>query len=346
MKLSFTNIFYFIILILLSSCTTAELAVDLVKKSKKKKQQTVIIKDNDNNISKKNVIPKIKIEKDNQITSLSTKLKPNPRYKIGDPYEINSIWYYPERDLSYDQTGIASWYGDEFAGKMTANGEIFDPDLISAAHKTLPMPSVVRVTNLENGKSLIIRINDRGPFVAGRIIDLSKEAARLIGFKNRGIARVRVQILPEQSIRLEKLAKNGSFPFLNNKKQILPKINVEKKPSVSIVAKTTRASSNKPQPQKTAIELINEAKIPKVVYSNPVETKIWIQVGAFHNKNNAEKLVIKLNEIFKGETSEFLQNGKIIHRVRLGPIENVNNADKLLNKVFNKGFEGAKIIVD
>ena len=123
-----------------------------------------------------------------------------PRYKVGNPYKVAGIWYCPERNLTYDETGIGSWYGDEFAGKLTANGEIFDPELVTAAHKTLPMPSVVRVTNLDNGKSLVVRINDRGPFVAGRIIDLSREAARRIGYKDNGLARVRVQVLAEQSL--------------------------------------------------------------------------------------------------------------------------------------------------
>ncbi len=140
---------------------------------------------------------------------------PTPHYKIGNPYEIFGVWYYPERDLNYDETGIASWYGPADAGKPTANGEIFDPELISAAHKTLPLPSVVRMTNLENGRSIAVRVNDRGPFVAGRIIDLSEEGARVLGFRDNGIARVRVQLLVEESLRLEREAKNGNFPMLS-----------------------------------------------------------------------------------------------------------------------------------
>ena len=118
-----------------------------------------------------------------------------PRYKVGNPYKIGGIWYYPERDLTYDETGIGSWYGDEFAGKLTANGEIFDPELVTAAHKTLPMPSVVRVTNLDNGKSIVVRINDRGPFVDGRVIDLSRRAARALGMEDEGIVSVRLYLL-------------------------------------------------------------------------------------------------------------------------------------------------------
>ena len=175
--------------LLLSGCTTAELAIDMVKKTQKKKQ----VEETAVQLAEGTVVAE-------------------PRYKIGDPYTVGGVWYYPERNLTYDETGIGSWYGDEFAGRLTANGEIFDPEQITAAHKTLPMPSVVRVTNLDNGKSLVVRVNDRGPFVPGRIIDLSRESARLLGFKELGIAKVRVQLLAEQSLRLEDLAKKGKFP--------------------------------------------------------------------------------------------------------------------------------------
>ena len=166
-------------LVLMQGCSSLELAVDLYKKQKRETTEGAVVA--------------------------------APRYKIGNPYKVAGVWYYPERDLTYDETGIGSWYGDKFAGKLTANGEIFDPELVTAAHKTLPMPSVVRVTNLDNGKSLVVRINDRGPFVAGRIIDLSREAARRIGYKDNGLARVRVQLLAlacpkRQTLRRKKLS--------------------------------------------------------------------------------------------------------------------------------------------
>ena len=160
----------------------------------------------------------------------------NPIYKIGNPYQVGGVWYYPERDLAYDETGIGSWYGDEFAGRLTANGEIFDPDMVTAAHKTLPMPSVVRVTNLDNGKSLVVRINDRGPFVAGRVIDLSREAARLIGYRDQGIARVRVQVLAEQTLRMEKLAKSGNFAEIIGDVVAMPIVAAVEQPEVSMTA--------------------------------------------------------------------------------------------------------------
>src|SRR3974390_2935371 len=113
-------------------------------------------------------------------------------YKVGQPYQIDGTWYYPHEQPDYDETGIASWYGPSFHGQHTANGEIFDATGISAAHRTLPMPVNVRVTNLENGRSLVVRVNDRGPFARGRIIDVSEHAAQLLGFYQKGTAKVRV----------------------------------------------------------------------------------------------------------------------------------------------------------
>jgi rare lipoprotein A len=110
-------------------------------------------------------------------------------FKVGNPYQISGVWYYPKEDPFYDETGIASWYGEDFHGKATANGERYDMNALTAAHRTLPMPVVVRVTNLENGRSLRLRLNDRGPYARGRIIDVSKRAAQLLGFQENGTAR-------------------------------------------------------------------------------------------------------------------------------------------------------------
>ena len=116
-------------------------------------------------------------------------------YKVGNPYKINGIKYVPKLVSEYDEIGIASWYGPKFNLKKTANGEIFDQEKISAAHKTLPLPSIVKVTNLENNNTIFLRVNDRGPFVNDRIIDFSKKAAIKFGFYEKGIAQVRVQLI-------------------------------------------------------------------------------------------------------------------------------------------------------
>lgn len=115
------------------------------------------------------------------------------RYQVGQPYRVAGRWFTPEADTNYDETGTASWYGPNFHGRVTANGEIFDSGFLSAAHPTLPLPSYVRVTNLRNGRSAIVRVNDRGPFARDRLIDLSQRAAEVLGFINSGTAQVRVQ---------------------------------------------------------------------------------------------------------------------------------------------------------
>ena len=116
-------------------------------------------------------------------------------YKIGKPYQIAGRWFTPKADAGYDEVGAASWYGSDFHGRATANGEIFDADEITAAHPTLPLPSYVRVTNLDNDRSIVVRVNDRGPFARNRLIDVSRRTAELLGFKRNGNAKVRVQYI-------------------------------------------------------------------------------------------------------------------------------------------------------
>jgi rare lipoprotein A len=114
-------------------------------------------------------------------------------YRVGKPYTVAGRIYVPEEDVNYREEGLASWYGDDFHGRLTANGEIFDMGSLTAAHPTLPMPCYARVTNLTNGKSLIVRVNDRGPYHGNRLIDVSNKAAELLEFKGNGVARVRVE---------------------------------------------------------------------------------------------------------------------------------------------------------
>ena len=334
--------------LLLSACTAAEVAVNMAKKAhtaniNKIEENTksgadtpaTAMSKNSGDLIKNNNISKA--VKNNIIT-------PQPRYKIGDPYEVADNWYYPERDLRYDETGIASWYGDEFAGRLTANGEIFDPTLVSAAHKTLPMPSVVRVTNLENGKSLVVRLNDRGPFVAGRIIDLSREAARRLGFLKTGIARVRVQILTEQSLAMERAAKNNNFSQLVLN-ETMPPVEADNVPQVNLDATTTRQVQSDTAMRISAIELLARSRIGEVIEVPVTQTNIWVQIGAFYNKDSANS-VLNRYESAQGSVSEGLHNGKPIYKARIGPITTVEDADIILSDVLKFGFEGAHIIVD
>ncbi len=299
----------FILPIFLSACSTFDLAVDVVKDFRKSET-------------------------------------PEPRYKIGNPYQINGIWYYPERDLNYDETGIASWYGDKFHGRLTANGEIFDANLISAAHKTLPMPSAVRVINLENGRSIILRVNDRGPFAAGRIIDLSREAARSLGFKEQGLARVRVQILPEESLRLEREARAGRFPDISQKISAKkPKTTPALVPTVSIVtSENSRVQAKQTKPQVSSLELL--AANRPVEGIGALDTDIYIQVGSFQELSNAENMLGRLYGIDLAAISTFDNDGQLIHRVLIGPMNTVKDADDVLANIMSRGFRGARITLE
>lgn len=315
-----------ILLLFLAGCSTAELTVDLIKKSKKRVQQ-------------------VEIEKAIEDGSISA----NPIYKIGNPYQVGGVWYYPERDLAYDETGIGSWYGDEFAGQLTANGEIFDPDMVTAAHKTLPMPSVVRVTNLDNGKSLVVRINDRGPFVAGRVIDLSREAARLIGYRDQGIARVRVQVLAEQTLRLEKLAKSGNFAEITGDVVAMPTVTVVEQPEVSMTATSSTGktvNSDAEDDNVSALELLARSRVGEVITVAPIRTQLWVQVGAFYAQANASNVLAKIEAVGSGQVSPVDVSGQTLHRVRIGPLRSVEAADRALDGVIDLGFSGARIIVD
>ncbi|MCC0033150.1 MAG: septal ring lytic transglycosylase RlpA family protein [Brucellaceae bacterium] len=114
------------------------------------------------------------------------------RYQVGKPYQVRGKWYYPKEEPGYSKTGLASWYGDAFHGRLTANGEIYDMTHLTAAHPTMPLPSYARVTNLDNGASVIVRVNDRGPYAHGRVIDLSRKAAEMLDYKHKGVATVKV----------------------------------------------------------------------------------------------------------------------------------------------------------
>ncbi|UNE53415.1 septal ring lytic transglycosylase RlpA family protein [Bartonella machadoae] len=141
------------------------------------------------------VLPKKTSSEKNQ-----SKGKRSGRAIVGKPYQIKGKWYYPQNDPTYKRIGEASWYGSDFHGRLTANGEIYDMNLLTAAHPTMPLPSYARVTNLANGSSIIVRVNDRGPFMKDRIIDLSKKAAEILGYASAGVANVKVEYISEAPV--------------------------------------------------------------------------------------------------------------------------------------------------
>lgn len=279
-------------------------------------------------------------------------------YKIGKPYQIAGVWYYPQEDYEYDESGIASWYGAKFHGRQTANSEVYDMNALTAAHRTLPMPSYVRVTNLENGRSLILRVNDRGPFARGRIIDISRRGAQLLNFQNQGTARVRVQVLADQSKALKarltnqtELARVGS-PITVDR---LPKAKVQSQ-SLAPMGGKPAVGSGSPTPV-NATELVSEVRAAEpALMEEPVvteaveqvaavQTNIFVQAGAFSRFDNANRVKAKLSSLGQVNLSQVLINGRDLYRVRVGPMESVNAADRMLVAVAEAGYPEAQIIV-
>lgn len=277
-------------------------------------------------------------------------------YKVGTPYQVNNAWYHPEENYSYKDTGIASWYGSDFHNKVTANGEIFDMNSLTAAHKTLPLPSIVRVTNLENGRSLLLRVNDRGPFVNNRIIDVSRRASQLLGFQNRGTARVKVEVLPEESRELKRIAlgtdkelysplykemvRNG----LSDKGSLIPRIKGSYPTENIVVASLSEPKDVLQQQALKKEETISSDKTSETTVSMPASASWFVQAGAFSDYSNAVRLSTKLSSVGSTSISPISIGDKTLHRVRVGPVKNIEEARVLIEKVRTSGSKGATLI--
>jgi rare lipoprotein A len=252
----------------------------------------------------------------------------DPMYKVGNPYKINGKWYYPAIDYNYNEVGIASWYGPGFHGKKTANGEVFDQNKISAAHKTLPMPSIVKVTNLDNGKVLEnIRVNDRGPFAGNRIIDLSKKAAQELGFVNSGVAKVRVEIMENES---------RIYASKNSKKNSVRKANKAK------VEKVQRKVIPSEEDEQNSDEVSKDSTEDNSILK---DKPVIIQVGAFGDHRNAKSLTEKLSEFKAYIERKFIDN-KYLYRVRIGPLSNLDLAKSIKSKLFELGHTSSHLVVN
>ncbi len=275
-----------------------------------------------------------------------------PMYKVGAPYQIAGVWYNPAVDYNYDETGVASWYGEQFDQLYTANGEIFDLNQLTAAHRTLPMPSIVQITNLENGRSMQLRVNDRGPFARGRIIDVSRRAAQLLGFETDGTALVRLSIMKDESIQVAELAKRNGGDS---------RVLVAEAPSVMSVeaaARTKPARTAAPPPPPSPAASINTVPLPVVVAALPSlpekvkvvpvksSGRIFIQAGAFSVRENAQRLQSRIAPLGSAQVMTASINGTEMYRVRLGPLPDVEQADQVLARVVDSGYPEARIVVD
>jgi rare lipoprotein A len=274
-------------------------------------------------------------------------------YRVGQPYQVGGNWYYPREQPDYDETGIASWYGPGFYGNLTADGELFTSKDLTAAHKTLPMPVNVRVTNLENGQSLVVRVNDRGPFAAGRIIDLSERAAKLLGFYEKGTAKVRVQYVARADLPTGQPQPFGAGTP-NEVQSAIPKVDTGKVETNALPEiPGTREAAVKPLrdlPKPSASATIGTADAGALpngqVTKMPVPpvTRLYIQMGAFGNYANASRLAARLGPEVK--ISAIQRNGQTLYRVRSGPYPTTDDADSALSRYMGLGAADAHIIVD
>ena len=271
-------------------------------------------------------------------------------YKVGNPYQIDNVWYYPREQPDYDETGIASWYGPTFYGKSTANGELYDGNALTAAHRTLPMPVNVRVTNLDNGKSIIVRVNDRGPYARGRIIDLSRRAAELLDVVQSGTAKVRVTYLSRADLE------GGGAPPPTTTPEIaaaLPAVPAGKVDSTALG--TVPGAPVAPPVQEKPLPKPVFAPPPVQVAANqptgqvirepvPAATRLYVQVGAFSKMENARTLLNKLGGDLR--ISSIQRNGQTLYRVRTGPLTSIEDADAALSRITGAGSNDAHIVVD
>ena len=251
-------------------------------------------------------------------------------YKVGKPYKIAGEWYYPRENTKYDNIGIASWYGPKFQGRRTANGEIFDMNLLTAAHPTLPMPVMVQVTNLENGRSMKLRVNDRGPFKKNREIDLSRRAAEILGFKDKGTARVRVKYLyraPLYNQRGQLISGDESDSFVFDKPYTPTRDRYVSAAPITEVE--TKSLDGQDLPSKKSV-------LPKQKY--------YVQLGVFSRKDSAEALRQKLGQIGQVEVSELTSGGRQLYRVRVGPVNSRVDANILVDDVLDNGHQDAFIL--
>ncbi|MEC8666006.1 MAG: septal ring lytic transglycosylase RlpA family protein [Pseudomonadota bacterium] len=304
--------------------------------------------------------------------------KSQGKFKVGNPYKIAGKYYTPKESYTLVETGIASWYGPNFHGKMTANGEIFDQNELTAAHRTLQMPSLVRVTNLDNGRSLIVRVNDRGPYKRGRVIDLSKRAAELLGFKNAGTAKVRIEVLKEESLAVAEAAKAGKSTrgyevALNNGQQLptgtrTASMDTTDTPRGTAYQQASMQASSYQSPsvgsveRETLVTQPSNTELQRAIpghtkggafYPDPIvtempvtRTNIYVQAGSFSVEANANNLARKLSGYATTNVYAAQVNGQQFYRVRLGPVTNVEEADEILERLVNGGNQSAIIVVE
>jgi len=250
------------------------------------------------------------------------------RRHLGNSYQVADLWFHPRHQPDYDKVGVASWYGPKFNSRMTSNGEWFDMEQLTAAHTTMELPSYAKVTNMENGREVIVRVNDRGPFVDDRIIDMSKRSADLLGFRGKGKTRARVQYI-------------GRAPLQDPEYGHLAAMNAELQrntPLNQMIAgadlRDGRYGDGTPTRSEAAATITT---------SPDNQAGYYVQVASFSDPGNAERTKSSLTDIGNVQVSPASGSYGQLLRVRVGPFDNRSRADFALQEVRARGHYDALV---
>ncbi|HVX34749.1 MAG TPA: septal ring lytic transglycosylase RlpA family protein [Hyphomicrobium sp.] len=299
-------------------------------------------------------------------------------YKLGAPYKVAGRWYVPHENPNYVEYGVASWYGADFHGRKTANGEVFNANSLTAAHPTLPLPCYALVTNLDNGKSILVRVNDRGPYVNDRIIDMSYASAKALGYLNRGRARVRVQYagrapLNGDDTRERRYLAEQQWQRQNSSPPVALASNRDYAPPRYGDATLPPDASDRWSPIGYRASLAGKAPpTSRSVASRPIETasftsvdqgrmslsappqavrpfapaRTYVQVGLFRDRSNAERLRRELGTLGPVEVAPMqVADGTQVYRVRVGPFSPAT-ANQTQNQIAAYGVSDTAIVTD
>jgi len=295
-------------------------------------------------------------------------------FKVGSSYKIKGRRYYPAETYNLTEKGTASWYGPGFHGKQTANGEIFDQNEMTAAHRTLQLPSIIKVTNLDNGRSAILRVNDRGPFAHNRILDVSERGASVLGFKSRGVAKIRLEVIADASKEVAALARDRKstrgyeVAYANGERgiytdQVTPPAPTYKPEPVTQIVFEEQGAGNE-QPVLTAsIPAVQSQPLDDVVQQaagfdhgvNSVRNndyaqssgRLFVQAASFSQETNALKYSDRLSAQYSNSRVYRTQFGdQPYFRVRLGPFNNPSQAQQVVTALHQGGNQNAIIVTD
>jgi rare lipoprotein A len=268
---------------------------------------------------------------------------PSPHYLLGSPYQAGGVWYYPREDFSLRETGLATVYGSGHPD-LTADGEAFDQSALAAAHQTVQLPAIARITNLENGRQVVVRINDRGPATPHRLLEVTRRTANLLGFPPNDAVRVRVEVLADQSqAAVDAVPGAPSLRIAASPRgevtqsDLPPPGTAAPKPaSVTPKAAATASASSSAPPLRLPEDVSQAHADPGTLY---------VQLSDFQNYRYANMQRARVAGL-GARIDNRHENGSLVYRVLIGPINSVQQADSVLDQVLAAGVTDARIVVE